>query len=220
MNGDLERDLAREGDLAAFAASLQRAPAAQVPADFTARVMAAVHDARRAQSHRWLFALTAGLPMAAGIALCLLFGSTFFRAQPAYSTVRLVSCQRADGLFSASSAATYMQAFAVTALAQDPKAPAAALGSAVAAIVREQNAEGGWANAELSARNVVALEAAAAAGVSDAARAYKRGLRYLRTHGIGELTRSDIARAAQAALVRVDRADRGLACSAALCAAL
>lgn len=220
MNVDLERDLAAAGDLGSFVASLRQAPTCEVAPDFTARVMARV----RAESvgARWKALLNprAFIPLAACVAVCLALTSVLRTASPVYSTACLVACQRADGLFSESSAAPYLQAFAVTALAKDAKDHAAALGSAVGALVREQNAEGGWANAELSAQNVVALKVASQAGVAAAAPAYKRGLRYLRTHGIGELSAADFARAAKSALARVDAADRGLACSAALCATL
>ena len=104
-------------------------------------------------------------------------------------------------------------------LARDPSRHAAALGSAVDALVREQNAEGGWANAAVSARNVAALRQAVDAGVAGAARAYRRGLRYLRLNGQFEASAEDLAREAQAALARLGAsADRGLACSVALCA--
>ena len=220
MNGDLEHDLAACGDLQAFVTSLRGAPQARVPVDFTARVMTAVGDENR-KIARWRRVFTIYMPLAASVAICLGVAGVF-RATPsaAYSTRILVACQRTDGRFSASSAASYIQAFAVTALARDAEGNGAALGAAVDALVREQNEDGGWANADLSARNVVALRAASDAGVSGATRAYKRGLRYLRTHGIGELSAADLSREAKVALARVGRTDRGLACSAALCAAL
>ncbi|MDO4365645.1 MAG: hypothetical protein Q4D70_02535, partial [bacterium] len=91
--------------------------------------------------------------------------------------------------------------------------------SAVAALVREQNAEGGWANPSLSARNVAALGQAAEAGSVHALQAYRRGMRYLRTHGIGEISLADLVREAKAVSTRLGPSpDDGLACSVALCA--
>ena len=216
MNGDLESELAAAPELRALVESLRSAPQALVGEDFTAGVMAAVRAERK---RRWPWCLRSAilLPAAAALAVCLALAGVF-RSQPVYSASYLVACQRSDGLFSESSAAPYMQAFAVTALAKDAKGTKAALDSAVDALVREQNAEGGWANASLSARNVAALQAAATVGATGAGRAYKRGLRYLRTHGIGELTAADFVREARYALARIDQNERALVCGAALCA--
>jgi len=214
MNVDLEMDLANEDELRRLAQELQSAPSARVSPGFAAGVMAAVRVERRRQR---FWRVAAALPVAAGLAICLAF-SGVFSSTPGYSAEYLVACQRADGRFSDSSAASYIQAFAVTALAKDSKSPRTALDSAVAALVREQNADGGWANAELSARNVAALHTAAASGVAGAGRAYKRGLRYLHLNGIGEMSPAEFIRDARSALARVNHADRALACSAALCA--
>ncbi|MBR3022972.1 MAG: hypothetical protein IKH71_00815, partial [Oscillospiraceae bacterium] len=84
------------------------------------------------------------------------------------------------------------------------------------------NEAGGWANARLSAQNVAALAAATKAGVGMAVPAYRRGRRYLRMHGIGEMTAADLTRDAREAAGRLPlpAADAGLACSAALAARL
>lgn len=127
------------------------------------------------------------------------------------------TCQRPDGSFSDSSAAPYVQAFAVTGLAKDPSSDRAALDRAVEALVRTQKADGGWGNAALSAWNVTALAQAEAAGVSRAREARRRGLRYLRIHGIGELSASELVREAKDASLRLDRSsDAGLVYSVAL----
>ena len=225
MNADLEMALnGSDADLRAFVASLRAAPQARVRDGFAVGVMAAVEaDARREafrHSLRGLFRPAALFPLAACFVAVLAFASLFFRPVPGLSRERLLSCQRADGSFSSSTAAPYVQAFAVTVLAKDPTADRAALEQAVGALVRTQNAEGGWANARLSARNVAALAAAAAVGVEGAARAYRRGRRYLRTHGIGEMTAADMARDAQEATRRLSDADAGLACSVTLAARL
>ena len=225
MNEDLERDL--EGGAAGmrtFAAALRAAPQVRVSDDFTAGVMAAVR-AERAPRRAFLrrLDLAAALPLAAALALLLGVGSSFLRrpAGTAVSTARLVACQRADGTFSATSAAPYVQAFAVAVLARDPSGHAAALGSAVDALVRDQNVQGGWSSAAVSARNVAALRQAADAGVANADRAYRRGLRFLRLNGIAERSPSDLAREARDACARLDgTSDGGLACSLALCASL
>lgn len=225
MNEDIERALnGSDADLRAFVASLRAAPQARVRDGFVAGVMAAVEaDARRgafACSLRGLLRPAALFPLAACLVALLAVASIFFRPVPKFSLEKLVACQRADGSFSSSTAAPYVQAYAVTALAKDPSADRAALQQAVVALVREQNAEGGWANASLSARNVAALAAAAEAGVDVAVRAYRRGVRYLRMHGIGEMSASDLSRDARSAAARLPGSDLGVACSVALAARL
>ena len=223
MNEDLERTLGEMAPHARAIADARRAaPQAVASPDFTARVLP---DVRAARTPRWgflrRFGFAAAIPAAAGLALLLGVGAVLLGrpAAPDWSAARLVACQRADGTFTASSAAPYVQAFAVTALARDPAGHAAALDSAVGALVREQTAEGGWANAAVSARNVAALRQAAEAGVADARRAYRRGLRYLQSNGIGERTPDDLVREAKDAWARLGAsADRGLAGCVALCA--
>jgi hypothetical protein len=225
MNADLERALnGPDADLRAFVASLRAAPQARVRDGFAADVMAAVEaEARRgafARSLRGLLRPAALFPLAACLVALLAFASLFFRPVPTFSMERLVSHQRADGSFSSSTAAPYVQAFAVTVLAKDPAANRTALEQAVGALVRAQNEEGGWANARLSARNVAALAAATKAGVGMAVPAYRRGRRYLRMHGIGEMTAADMVRDAKEATGRLSSDDAGLACSVALAARL
>ena len=221
MNADLERALnGSDADLRAFVASLRAAPQARVRVGFAADVMAAVEaDVRRA-SLRGLFRPAVLFPLAACLVALLAVASLFLRPVPGVSRERLVSCQRSDGSFSSSTAAPYVQAFAVTVLAKDPAANRSALEQAVGALVRTQNEEGGWANARLSAQNVAALAAATKAGVDMAVPAYRRGRRYLRMHGIGEMTAADMARDAQEAIRRLSDADAGLACSVTLAARL
>ncbi len=220
MNEDIERALnGSDADLRAFVASLRAAPQARVRDGFAAGVMAAVEaESRRASLRRWLRPSVL-FPLAACLVAMLAFASLFFRPV-GFSREALVSCQRADGSFSSSTAAPYVQAFAVTVLAKDPTANRAALEQAVGALLRTQNEEGGWANARLSAQNVAALAAATRAGVDMAMPAYRRGRRYLRMHGIGEMTAADMARDAQQATGRLSDADVGLACSVTLAARL
>ena len=153
---ETERDIVRalegsDAEMRAFVASLRAAPQARTAKEFTADVMAAVRagEAERVRRPFWsvLTRLAAALPVAAGLALLFAVGSVFQRPAPAWTTARLVACQRPDGTFTASSAAPYVQAFAVTVLAKDPTVAPRALDSAVAALVREQNAEGGGARA-------------------------------------------------------------------------
>ena len=221
MNEDIEKALdGADADLRAFVASLRAAPQARVRDGFAAGVMAAIAaESRRAPLRRWarpsiLF------PLAACLVALLAFASLFFRPVPTFSMERLVSHQRADGSFSSSTAAPYVQAFAVTVLAKDPSADRAALEQAVGALVRTQNEAGGWANARLSAQNVAALAAAAKAGVDRAMPAYRRGRRYLRLHGIIEMSAADMMRDAKEATGRLPTADVGLACSVALASRL
>ena len=207
MSADLEHDLLEAGDgLSDVVAALRRAPQARVQEDFAARVLA-----RLPLSPPVLFAAAASF-----VAMCA-FVSLVFRPVPTFSVARLAACQRTDGSFSSSSAAPYVQAFAVTVLARDPSSDRAALDLAVDALVRTQDAAGGWGNAALSARNVAALAQAETAGVARARTPRRRGLRYLRTHGIGELSPSELIREAGEAFSRLDGSrDAGLVCSTAL----
>ena len=165
---------------------------------------------------RWLSPPVLFAAAASFVAMCA-FVSLVFRPVPTFSVARLAACQRTDGSFSSSSAAPYVQAFAVTVLARDPSSDRAALDLAVDALVRTQDAAGGWGNAALSARNVAALAQAETAGVARARTPRRRGLRYLRTHGIGELSPSELIREAGEAFSRLDGSrDAGLVCSTAL----
>ena len=221
MNEDIEKALdGADADLRAFVASLRAAPQARVRDGFAAGVMAAIAaESRRASLRRW-FRPSVLFPLAACLVAMLAFAALLFRPVPTFSMEKLVSCQRADGSFSSSTAAPYVQAFAVTVLAKDPSADRAALEQAVGALVRTQNEAGGWANARLSAQNVAALAAAAKAGVDRAMPAYRRGRRYLRLHGIIEMSAADMMRDAKEATGRLPTADVGLACSVALASRL
>ena len=124
MNADLEKDLAGT-DLLSFAASLQSAPQAQVSDDFSAEVMSRVHSCAR----RW-FSPEVLLPLAACLVAVCAFAALVFRPVPRFTTMQLVSCQRTDGSFSASSSAPYVQAFAVTVLVSKLTAGAQPAGAA------------------------------------------------------------------------------------------
>lgn len=215
MNADLESTLEGTGrELTSLVSALRASSQARVSPDFTARVMSRIAVERRS----W-FQPSTIFPIAAGLVALLAFGTIFFRPVPAFSLSKLVACQRADGYFTASPAAPYVQAFAVTALAQDPSVRRPSLDQAVDALVRTQAASGGWENTTLSARNVAALGIAADAGVIAARKAYKRGLRFLRSQGLNELSATAFAEEAQKALARLSPTDDpGLACSIALCA--
>ena len=221
MNADLEMALnGSDADMRAFVTSLRAAPQARVREGFAAGVMAAIKTDARCLSLRKLLRPYVLFPIAACLVAILAVASLFFRPVPGFSCEALVLCQRADGSFSSSTAAPYVQAFAVTVLAKDPSSDRVALEQAVGALVRTQNEDGGWANARLSAQNVAALAAATKAGVDMAMPAYRRGRRYLRMHGIGEMTAADMARDAQQATGRLSAADTGLACSVTLAARL
>ena len=220
MNADLERDLLEAGDgLGDVVAALRRAPQAHVAPGFAARVRSHLpHKGGfvRVRS-RWLSPSV--LLAAAASLVCAFVFVVFLVNQPATSlpVVRLASCQRTDGSFSSSSAAPYVQAFAVTVLAKDPSADRVALDRAVDTLVRSQDADGGWGNVALSARNVIALAQAEAAGVARARASHRRGLRYLRMHGIGELSAADLVREAKDAFARLDKScDAGLVYSVSL----
>ena len=223
MNVDLEQTLAADAGMRTLVAALRNAPAARVDGDFAGRVLDAVRAERTRPFLSRVFS-PRGRLLRAAAALVVLLGAGYAVLRTSASdgaASGLAARQQADGTFSASSAAPYVQAFAVTVLARDPSRNAAALDSAVGAIVREQNAEGGWANAAVSARNVVALRQAVDAGVAGAVRAYRRGRRYLRLNGIVETSAEDLVREAQAARGRLGAsADRGLSDCLALCASL
>lgn len=242
MSADLERDLLEAGDgLRDVVAALRRAPQAHVPEGFAARVLALLpHEGALPSKEETLLLQVGGrgrvwvrrllpyalLASAASLAIMFASGPFLFRSPvpsaqlpevPTASSLRPAVNQRPDGSFSASSAAPYVQAFAVTGLAKDPSFDRAALDRAVDALVRTQGADGGWGNAVLSARNVTALAQAEAAGVPRAREARRRGLRYLRLHGIGEISAADLAREAKEALSRLAGShDAGLVCGVSL----
>ncbi len=219
MSADLERDLleADEG-LRDVVAMLRGAPQAHVPEGFSARVMARKGGFVRA----WWRSPSVLLAAAASIAVALVLVSLVSRPVPQERPApSLSACQRTDGSFSSSSAAPYVQAFAVVALANDPSSDRVALDLAVDTLVRTQDAAGGWGNAALSARNVAALAQAEAAGVARARVPCRRGLRYLRLNGIGELSATELVREAKDALARLGASgDAGLVRSTALAARL
>lgn len=222
MSADLERDLLEAGDgLGDVVAALRRAPQARVPEGFAARVMSRLPRKGGFVCAKWL-SPTVLLAVAASLVAAFVFVSLVFRPAPrAPSAPNLSVCQRSDGSFSASSAAPYVQAFAVAALAKDPSLDRVALDLAVDTLVRTQDAAGGWGNAVLSARNVAALAQAEAAGVARACVPRRRGLRYLRMNGIDELSAAELVREAKDALARLGGVgDPGLVRSTALAARL
>ena len=235
MSADLERDLLADGDgLRDVVAALRGAPQAHVPEGFSARVMARLPHKGGFVRARWR-SPSVLLAAAASIAAALVFVSFLFRPAPeglsapgpsadtrADGSISSSSASpRTDSLHSSSSAALYVQAFAVVALAKNPSADRAALDRAVDTLVRTQDAAGGWGNATLSARNVAALAQAEAAGVLRARVPRRRGLRYLRMNGINELSTAELVREAKDALARLGASgDAGLVRSTALAARL
>ena len=222
MSADLERDLleADEG-LRDGVAMLRGAPQAHVPEGFSARVMARL-PRKGGFVRAWWCSPSVLLAAAASIAVALVLVSLVSRPVPQERPApSLSACQRTDGSFSSSSAAPYVQAFAVVALAKDPSSDRVALDLAVDTLVRTQDAAGGWGNAALSARNVAALAQAEAAGVARARVPCRRGLRYLRLNGIGELSATELVREAKDALARLGASgDAGLVRCTALAARL
>ena len=207
MNGDLKAQLAEMGpEFAGLAASLGRAAGAGTSPGFTARVMSEISlSERRRRIRRAGWWAAAAAAVVAVFAVHGLTPGVKPAPEPAVSGIdRLVASQRADGTFSISSAASYVQAFAVQALADSHDARArAALESAVAALVRSQSGEGGWSSDMQSSYNVAALAAAEAAGVESARIPLRRGLRYLRANGISERPEGSLGKAAAAALKRM-----------------
>lgn len=222
MNEDVEKILnGSDAEFAAFVTALRTAPQAKVSATFTSEVMAKVRLSRKTAAYgRGFFQPSLLFPLAACLVALLAIGAIFFRPIPTFSLANLVACQRADGYFTGSAAAPYVQAFAVTVLAKDPTADRRTLDQAVDALVRTQDAAGGWSSRALSARNVAALSVAAKAGVKRAQNAYRKGMRYLRVHGIAEMSAAQLAQAAKDSLARLDAAtDPGAVCCLSLCAA-
>ena len=117
----MEIDMALNGpdaDLRAFVASLRAAPQARVRDGFAADVMASVRAEVRREAFRARLRSPAVLfPLAACLVALLAVASIFFRPVPRFTLAQLVECQRQDGSFSSSTAAPYVQAFAVAALA-------------------------------------------------------------------------------------------------------
>jgi len=189
----MEREI--EETFGEVVAQLRAAPGAHVSPGFAAGVMVRIHAQRlRRRISGWL-ALAASLAVAAGYAF--LAG-----ADSSADAADLAARQRADGGFAASSAAPYLQAFAVRVLANDPTSVSAALSRAVAALARSQRADGGWGNAVLTQRNAAALRAVMNTGDRAAACAYRRAARYLRLHGLSEPTDAEFAAAARDILAR------------------
>ena len=209
MNADLEAQLAEMGpEFAGLGTVLCKASGARTGAGFTMRVMAEVAASeRRARMRRygWWGAAAAALVAVFAIHGLVPGGKAVQAPSGAPDGIgMLLASQRADGTFSASSAASYVQAYAVQALADSRDVRArAALESAVAALVRSQSGEGGWRGDSLSSYNVAALAAAEAAGVESARIPLRRGLRYLRANGIGECPAGALGKAAAAALGRM-----------------
>ena len=112
MNAELMKDLEESGDgLLPFAETLRSAPQARVSPAFAERVMARVRTSLLLA--RWL----RPMPIAAAASVAAMLAIAAFMDRPMSLETRLVECQREDGSFSGSSAARYVQAFAVSALA-------------------------------------------------------------------------------------------------------
>ena len=208
MNRDLEVQLEEMGpEFAGLAAALGRASRAEASPGFTPRVMAQIDASeRRRRTFRAVWWAAAAAAVAAVFAVHGLLPGGGRSASASGGLERLVASQRADGTFSGSSAAPYVQAYAVQALADSRDARMrGALESAVAALVRSQSCEGGWAGDMQSSCNVAALAAAEAAGVESARIPLRRGLRYLRANGIRECSVEALGKAAAAAVERMSR---------------
>jgi len=186
MNEDVER---LDPALREVVARLKVAPQARVRPGFAKDVMAAVHAERVAERTGFFRRLNAPALFAAAAAIVALLGAAalFMTPAPRFATAAdFPGIGLADGSRPSSTMAPYVQAYAVRALASDPSAPSELLSRAVAEIARAQNADGGWGTPDLTARNVAALALAVRAGDEAAACAWKRGVRYLRAHGMAE----------------------------------
>jgi len=128
-----------------------------------------------------LFAVAAAIVALLGAAALFLAPAPRFATAADFPGIGL-----ADGSRPTDAVAPYVQAYAVRSLASDPSAPSEVLSRAVADLARSQHADGGWGSPALTARNVAALAAAVRMGDEAAACAWKRGVRYLRAHGIPE----------------------------------
>lgn len=185
-----------EKEFESFAKALKAAPQRKVGEDFTRGVMLKVAVAERRRKFKMWFS------MAASVAVVCAFSSVF-RVETSAEEVKDISGkQRADGFFADNSSAPYIQAFAVKALAGD-QTVSPALEKAVSALAVSQNAEGGWSNISLSARNVLALSFAASRGVKEAKAAYRKGLKYLRKQGAVEMTLDEFTAQAKEAASRL-----------------
>jgi len=196
VNADLESLLNEAPELRAVVDALRPEEPSERPAAddaFVARVLAAVR--RIAGSVREVrVRMPAWAPYATAAVLALAAGFAFRSAASAgrLGDRRVLSCRRADGSFSATSAAPWVQAYAIGALAADA-VDVTALTVAVDALVRDQRADGGWCNDALSVRNTAALLAASRAGVPGTRKAYRRAVRYLHARGIPEISTEELA---------------------------
>ncbi len=210
-------------EMLSFASFLRAAPQAKVSRGFSGRVMSAVRMESAGQPRHFAICgvFTARKIFAAAASIAVLLGicSLSLKQDEAAAIENLVAHQRADGSFSSSSAAPYVQAFAVRVLAKNPSANTTALKAAVRALVASQNADGSWMNAQVTARNVAALGDVVTLDVEGVRRAYKRGVRYLRTHSISMPSSNEMTAQAQKALAGLaTQRDAGLVFPASLCA--
>ncbi len=186
MNEDIE---GLEPGLRDVAERIKAAPAARVRPGFCADVMKAVHAERVVDQLGATRRLNAPAVFAAAAALVAFLGvaALFLSPAPRFSTAAdFPGIGLADGSRPSSAVAPYVQAYAVRALVSDPTAPHETLSRAVAEIAMAQRADGGWGSPAITVRNVAALAAAVRAGDEAAACAWKRGVRYLRAHGLPE----------------------------------
>ena len=164
MSADLERDLLEAGDgLGDVVAALRRAPQARVPEGFAARVMSRLPRKGGFVRAKWL-SPSVLLAVAASLVAAFVFVSLVFRPAPQDpSAPSLSACQRGDGSFSSSSAAPYVQAFAVAALAKDPSLDRAALARDFTQAVSDELVPRAIRAAELSGRKTIVAAGGVAA---------------------------------------------------------
>lgn len=194
MNADLSAWLSElDSDEARVVSLVREAPVVSVTSDFTSRVLAALPPPSRCErfvacvrTHR-LFIYSA----CACLLVVLSCSWGFFCMPRLSSSSELVSLQQRNGTFTTSSAANYLQAFAVVALLHREASPVDSLERAVKALVHAQGADGQWQNVELTRRNLFALKLAQDKGLTWVRASYLKGVRALRGTGHEELTSAE-----------------------------
>ncbi len=201
---DYKTDFKADAQMLSFAESLRSAPGSKVSDDFTSRIMNEIRSESKASPLHpvWTKFFTPGKAFAAAASVIILLGisSVFLRTDESSVTGELLARQCKNGQFTSSSAAPYVQAFAIRELAKNPAGNAVALKAAVNALLASQNADGSWLNDQVTACNVTVLAAVAELGIDGVSHAYKMGARYLRTRNIALLTKEEMNAEAKKAL--------------------
>ena len=204
MTQDLKDTLCEAGiDPGAFLSAVAAVPLAETSPDFARRTVAAALDAERRGARRALRARAAAaavLSAAAGLAIALAVCGPGRETASARALAPAAGPgQTAFREGCAPERAGYGAPLEICVLVRGG-GRAAALESAVAALVASQRADGGWANPVETAWGAAALGEAAARGVPGALIASKKAKRYLKRNNLPEMSAAELAAAAEKSL--------------------